>query len=208
MILFLFQIVISLFFICLSTYLLIRAMRQKKKITLLYSGIIFIIAIVTVVTAITNAAKKGVSKAEKFITKHTATDTSKRTTGYGLLAEYDIDKPDTKANRERFEDYLKIPATEDVKEVYCYADFMGADYTIQMPFNCDTSTLSKIIAINSLSPDSVTSQGINLAREFNWWNEKLLDTIPYFTSIKENELYKYLWFDSSAGKAYYLEFSL
>ena len=175
---------------------------------LLCSGIIFIIATVTAVMAIANAAGKGISKAGRFVTKHTTTDSSKRTTGYGLLAAYDTDKPDTKANRERLEDYLKIPATENVKEVYCYADFMGADYTIQLSFICDTSTLSKIIKVNSLSPDSTTSQGLNLARAFEWWNGKLIDTIPHFSSTTENELYKYLWFDSSVSKAYYLEFSL
>lgn len=208
MTLFVILIITALILFSVDIYCIIKAFRQKRRAFFLLAGLSLVLSVAFALGAVVTVVKKGYSKAEKIISRKMNADSTERTTGYGLLAEYDFDKPDTKANKERFEDYLKTPINSNVKDVYCYADFMGADHTIQMTFTCDTATLSKIIYASQLSKGDEDIQGRNLAREFDWWNEKAIDSIRPFKSVQAYELHKYLWFDSASGKAYYLEFSL
>ncbi|MGC4103826.1 hypothetical protein [Ferruginibacter sp.] len=181
--------------------------RSKKKRLLLFSLLSFMSCLVFTLWTFLYTAKQVYTKTENIIAKKLASDTADSERGYNLFVDYDIDKPDTKSNRERFKDYLKIDINENVKEVFCYADFLGADYKIQMSFKCDTATVNKIISVNKLYKQDFRG-GRNLDNQFPWWNEKRIDSIrPYIMSI-EDELYKFLWFDPQSGKAYYLEYSL
>ncbi len=60
-----------------------------------------------------------------------------------VFPTYDNGKPDTENNKKRFKEHLQVDLTNDVKNIYTYGDFLGADYKVLISFSCDTTTLKK-----------------------------------------------------------------
>lgn len=122
---------------------------------------------------------------------------------------YDSDKRDTEHNKKRFKEHLQVDLTDDVKNIYAFGDFLGADYKVLITFTCDTSTLKKIILAKSMTISKTDNdEGLAFLDEFPWWNKKLIAKIKPYKVGKEYEYWQYLWFDNKTKTAYYEEFSL
>lgn len=123
--------------------------------------------------------------------------------------QFDSDKADTKYNKKRFEEYIEVELSPDVKEIYCFGDFIGIDYKVLFSFTCDTTTIRKIINKKKLElTDDNTDNGLIFIDNFTWWNKSKIEKIRAFKNGKENEFLQYLWYDNDSKKAYYEEFSL
>lgn len=140
--------------------------------------------------------------------KHVAKDQAK-TIIDKAFPQFDPYIADSKFNRKRFEDYLKLKPGADARNIYAYADFLGIDYRVMLAFECDTSFAQKIIQTNELvlSPET-DRKNLIFSTSFDWWPEDRLDTLPQFKKGEDYKYWKILWVDSNAQKAYYLEFSL
>ena len=116
---------------------------------------------------------------------------------------------DTRYNRKRFVEYLEVELTSDVKDVYCYGDFMGIDYKVLFTFVCDPSTIHRIIEKKQLElTKDNKDNGLFFLDEIKWWDkEKIYKLIP-FKQGEENKYWQYLWYDEDDKRAYYLQFSL
>lgn len=122
---------------------------------------------------------------------------------------FDSGKSDTKANLNNFKDFLDVPLSADVKNIYCYADEIGIDHLYQFAFQCNKITFESIISKQQLKrskgPDNYS---MGLWKEFSWWDEAFIETAtPYFKK-EEHEIYTYLWYDEKQGNAYYLTFDM
>jgi len=63
-----------------------------------------------------------------------------------LFPAFDAYESDTKYNKERFFEYLSVELTPDVKDIYCYGDFIGVDYKVLFTFICDATTIHRILS--------------------------------------------------------------
>ena len=125
------------------------------------------------------------------------------------IPQFDPDKADTKYNKKRFEEYLEVKLTPDIKEIYCFGDFLGIDYKVLFSFTCDSTTIKRIIDKKKLELTNENSDnGLLFMDDFNWWNKEKIEKVRPFKKGKENEYWQYLWYDKDSKKAYYEEFSL
>lgn len=141
-------------------------------------------------------------------TKHMAKNQAK-TTIDKVFPQFDPYTADSKFNRLRFEDYLKLKPGDDVRNIYAYGDFLGIDYQVMLAFECDTSFAQKIIRTNGLVLSLETDKkDLISGASFDWWPKDQLAALPQFKKGEDDKYWKILWVDSHAQKAYYLEFSL
>lgn len=125
-----------------------------------------------------------------------------------VFPTYDSNKPDTDNNKKRFKEHLNIDLTNDVKNIYTYGDFLGADYKVLISFNCDITTINKIVTVKNMVLQNSNDEGLGFGEEFQWWDKNKIHKIKPYKEGKEAEYWKYLWFDKSSKTAYYEEFSL
>jgi len=122
---------------------------------------------------------------------------------------YDNSKPDTENNKKRFKEHLQVDLTDEIKNIYTYGDFLGADYKVLISFSCDTTTLNKIVKTKAMTLSTTDNdEGLFFLDEFPWWDKKVIAKIKPFKVGKEYEHWQYLWFDKKNKTAYYEEFSL
>lgn len=122
---------------------------------------------------------------------------------------FNAGEPDTKYNKKRFEEYLEVPVTGDVKNIYCYGDFIGIDYKVLFSFSCDSVTIRHIIEKKEMAPDNDDHYSrLFFNVELPWWNQQEIDTLRPFKKGTEGELWQYLWYNKNEKRAYYEEFSL
>ena len=122
---------------------------------------------------------------------------------------YDSGKPNTENNKKRFKEHLQVDLTSDIKNIYAFGDFLGADYKVLISFGCDTATLNKIVTAKAMTISTVDNDdGLLFLDEFIWWDKKAIDKINPFKIGKEYESWQYLWYDKESKTAYYEEFSL
>ena len=122
---------------------------------------------------------------------------------------FDFDKADTKYNKQRFIEYLQLELSTDIAKIYCFGDFLGADYKVLFSFNCDSSTIQKIINKKGLKVINDSNDiGLMFQDEFKWWDKEKINHLKGYKNGKENEFWQYLWYDHDQKKAYYEEFSL
>ena len=126
-----------------------------------------------------------------------------------VFPTYDNSKPDTENNKKRFKEHLQVDLTDDVKNIYAYGDFFGADYKVLISFSCDTATLNKIVKAKGMTISTTDNdEGLLFLDEFSWWDKKVIAKIRPLKVGKEYEYWQYLWFDKKSKNAYYEEFSL
>lgn len=128
-----------------------------------------------------------------------------------LFNVYDSYHPDTELNLKRFKQHFGIDAGKDVKNLYGYGDFMGADYTVLLAFQCDTSTLRKIIETQKMTrvADQHDQGFANLASlQLTWWPADTITRIRPYKVGQESVYWHYLWYDSTKKQVYYKEYSL
>jgi len=126
-----------------------------------------------------------------------------------VVPAFDAYKPDTKANKKRFKDFLGIEPTTDVRNILCVDDVMGIDATYKFTFKCEDTTISKIIACLQLTKttnDNVT--GISFGPKVDWWDEIELSTLTPYWKKGEHETYWYLWYDKAGKQAWFLTFDM
>jgi hypothetical protein len=126
-----------------------------------------------------------------------------------ISPQFDYDKADTKYNKKRFAEYLEIELTPDITNIYCYGDFLGADYKVLFSFSCDFSTVQKIIKQQGMALTSDSNDdGLWFLDKFKWWDKDKIKELRAYKVGKEYEYWHYLWYDKDNKKAYYEEFSL
>lgn len=127
-----------------------------------------------------------------------------------VIPHFDEKTPDTQHNKERFKEFFGFYPTADVKNLYCYGDMLGIDAKFQFAFSCDSITTNRIIKNKSLvkQADSLKNQSPVIFDKFNWWETEKLDSITPYWYNQENQYFIYLWYDSLAKKAYYLDFDM
>lgn len=122
---------------------------------------------------------------------------------------FDATTPDTKYNKERFKEFFSVPLSVDVKDIYCNAERLGQDATYQFAFSCNKHTAQQIIDVNHFARPDAQSGNYSFSNltEFDWWQQKGIDSLPLFTR-HQDDLFRYFWYDSIRGKAYYLDFDI
>ena len=126
-----------------------------------------------------------------------------------IFPPFDHDKPDTENNKKRFEDFIKVKITPDVKNIYCFDDAIGIDADYMFSFDCDSTTSLKIIEVNGLKPDTVnTDNGFSMQHDFNWWNKEKITKLQKYSWTNGDRYFKYYWYDKENGKGYFFDFDL
>ena len=126
-----------------------------------------------------------------------------------VFTTYDNTKPDTEANKKRFKQHLQIDLTRDVKNIYTYGDFLGADYKVLISFTCDDSTIKKIIATKKMQlTTSKDDDGLFFLDKFKWWDKDKIKLLEPYKVGKESKYWQYLWYDKKSMTAFYEEYSL
>jgi hypothetical protein len=122
---------------------------------------------------------------------------------------FDAHTPDTKFNKERFKEFLKVELTPDVKNIYCFDDAIGIDADFQFAFNCDTSTVRRIIEEHKLTLDKETTDyAFGFQHDFPWWDKKKIEKLELYSWKGERQFFKYFWYDAKEQKAYYFDFDM
>jgi hypothetical protein len=122
---------------------------------------------------------------------------------------YDHSAPDTDNNKKRFKEHLQIDITNDVKNIYSYGDFLGADYKVLFTFTCNQASIDKIIGIKQMQlSQSGFDSGLYFSNDLKWWDaDKIKRIVPHKSGV-ESEYWQYLWYDAKTRQAFYQEFSL
>lgn len=124
------------------------------KSSLRYSKNILTLAFILTLFSCDRIKRKGDAIVDK--TKQAASDTRQKMSNKAnnlvdkVFPTYDSGKPDTENNKKRFKEHLQIDLPTDVKNIYAYGDFLGADYKVLIAFTCDQATVDKIIAVKNM----------------------------------------------------------
>ena len=108
-------------------------------------------------------------------------------------------------NKRKFKKTLGIGLTPDVKNIQYCGDFIGIDYSIYLAFNCDSSTIARIIKENRLEFAGKTEIGHSCYCD--WWDQEKISTIVPYKKRTRDDTHRFLWYDKENKKAYYTEFS-
>jgi len=121
---------------------------------------------------------------------------------------FDSYTADTEHNKRRFKNYLEVPVTEDVKNIYTMGDFLGIDYKVLIGFSCSPGTAKRIITVKKMAAGEKGDRGLNFSAELPWWDEKAIEQLQPYRKGEEGKYWEYFWYDTASGRAWYLEFSL
>ena len=183
------------------------------KSTLRYSKNILTLAFILTLFSCDRIKRKGDAVVDK--TKQAASQTKQKISDKKnqlidkVFPTYDNGKADTESNKKRFKEHLQVDLTSDVKNIYAYGDFLGADYKVLIAFTCDQSTVDKIIAAKKMQlTTSKDDDGLFFLDEFKWWDKDKIELLEPYKVGKEAEYWQYLWYDPKTRQAFYEEFSL
>lgn len=172
------------------------------KKTIYISTIIFALTIVSC-DRIKNKGQELADKTEKKV-KDKSKDLVDK-----VVPHFDAYKPDTKFNKERFKDFLKVDLTPDIKNIHCFDDAIGIDADYMFSFNCDTTTAKKIIEKHQLKLDKETTDyAFGLQHDFDWWDKKKIEKLDLYSWQGDHQYFKYFWYDPKEQKAYYFDFDM
>lgn len=183
------------------------------KSTLHYSKNILTLAFILTLFSCDRIKRKGDAVVDK--TKQAASETKQKIRDKAnplvdkVFPTYDNGKADTENNKKRFKEHLQVDLTSDVKSIFTYGDFLGADYKVLIAFTCDQSTVNKIIAAKKMQlTTSKDDDGLRFLDEFKWWDKDKIELLQPYKVGKETENWQYLWYDSTTKQAFYEEYSL
>jgi hypothetical protein len=126
-----------------------------------------------------------------------------------VIPRFDAYEADTKFNRERFLEFLKVELTPDVKKIYCFNDNVGIDADYQFSFHCNAETAIRIIEKHKLTLDTTTTDyAFGLQDNFAWWDKEKIAKLRLYSRIGEHGYYQYFWYDETEQKAYYFDFDM
>jgi hypothetical protein len=179
-----------------------RHFKTTMKQTIYISTIIFSLTIVSC----DRIKNKGQELADK--TEEKVKDKSKDLVDK-VVPHFDAYKPDTKFNKERFTDFLKVDLSPDIKNIYCFDDAIGIDADYMFSFNCDTTTARRIIEKHQLKLDKETTDyAFGLQHDFEWWDKKKIEKLDLYSWQGDHQYFKYFWYDKTEQKAYYFDFDM
>lgn len=183
------------------------------KSTLRYSKNILTLAFILTLFSCDRIKREGDAVVDK--TKQAASETKQKISDKKnqlidkVFPTYDNGKADTENNKKRFKEHLQVDLTSDVKNIYAYGDFLGADYKVLIAFNCDQATADKIIVAKKMQlTTSKDDDGLLFLDEFKWWDKDKIELLEPYKVGKEAEYWQYLWYDPKTRQAFYEEFSL
>lgn len=126
-----------------------------------------------------------------------------------ILPQFDPGKPDSDNNKNRFNDFIQVELTPDVKNIYCFDDAIGIDQDYMFSFNCSLTTSSKIIETHHLTVDTLNpDNGFNIQHDFEWWDKARIEQLQKYSWTDGKHYHKYYWYDSKAQKAYFFDFDM
>ena len=126
-----------------------------------------------------------------------------------VIPHFDAYEADTKFNKERFQEFLQVDLTPDVKNIYCFGDAMGIDADYQFGFNCDPATAKWIMEKHQLKPDITTTDfAFGIQNDFAWWDKSKIEKLELHSWEGDHRYFKYFWYDNIEQKAYYFEFDM
>jgi hypothetical protein len=179
-----------------------RHFETTMKQTIYISTIILVLTIVSC----DRIKNKGQELADK--TKERVEEKSKDLVDK-VVPHFDAYKPDTKSNKERFTDFLKVDLSPDIKNIYCFDDEIGIDADYMFSFNCDSTTARKIIEKHMLKLDKTTTDyAFGLQDDFDWWDKAKISKLQLYSWKGEHQYFKYFWYDKAERQAYYFDFDL
>ena len=119
-------------------------------------------------------------------------------------------KADTRKNRLRFAEYFDTLDVPDAKNIYCFVDYMGIDYTAMFSFTCDSASVGRVIRKKGLAQgsDEFDKTGLRGTWDLPWWNDDELDRVEPYHKGKDQEDRIYLWYDPVLARVTYQQFSL
>jgi hypothetical protein len=122
---------------------------------------------------------------------------------------FDAYHADTKYNKQRFSEFLKVEITPDIKNIFCFDDAMGIDADYQFSFNCEAASAERIIAIHKLILDNETTDyAFGLQNDFDWWDKEKIKTLQLYSWRGEHQYFKYFWYDKVEQRAYFFDFDM
>jgi hypothetical protein len=183
------------------------------KYTLHYSKNILTLAFILTLFSCDRIKRKSDAVVDK--TKHTASETKQKISDKAnnlvdkVFPTYDNGKADTENNKKRFKEHLQVDLTSDIRNIYAYGDFLGADYKVLIAFTCDQATIDKVIAVKKMQfTTSKDDDGLFFLDEFKWWDKDKIELLEPYKVGKEAEYWQYLWYDPKTRQAFYEEYSL
>lgn len=126
-----------------------------------------------------------------------------------VIPSFDAYHPDTKYNKKRFHEFLKVKLTSDIINIYCFDDAVGIDADYMFSFNCNEKTANRIIDKHNLTLDKITTDyGFGLQHDFKWWDKEKIAKLDLYSWNDEKQYFKYFWFDKKEKKAYFFDFDM
>lgn len=117
--------------------------------------------------------------------------------------------PDTKANQQRFHDFLKVPLTSDIHNIYCFDSPIGIDTYYLFAFSCNETTAAHIIEVQGLHRDHhQTEAPFDLRNDLFWWPNEKIKNLPRYSRKNGERRALYFWYDQKDQKAYFLDVDL
>lgn len=118
-------------------------------------------------------------------------------------SDYDWDKPDTKANRNGFATFLGVNPTDEVVDIYFFADEWGSDSSYWFAFSAPQSLVDKIIEKWHLIliQDRSDIYMPPTKELFHWWNldERRKSQYYEYRDLKK-KVDCYLWYNPENKK--------
>jgi hypothetical protein len=139
-----------------------------------------------------------------------------RTGGIALLAlvllvgctRYELETPDAEVNRRGYARHLGAPPPASVREVYYYADEMGADTRYQLAFKAGPEVIREAVRRLDLVPVPETWAGLPPREDLPFWGEGATRGLAHWVFREGSLLVKELWYDEDAKQAYFFEYTL
>lgn len=125
-----------------------------------------------------------------------------------VFPTFDHDKANTENNKKRFDEFIKVPRTQDVKNIYCFDDAIGIDADYMFAFNCNQETSNKIIEQHQLELNNDGDNAFGLQSDFDWWDKEQIKTLQKYSWADGNQYFKYYWYDAENEHAYFFDFDL
>ncbi|HSC54990.1 MAG TPA: hypothetical protein VLC98_15260 [Phnomibacter sp.] len=191
----------------------IRKPLAHSKNTLRLTIYILTLAFIVSFFSCDRIKRKGYDSVDK--TKEVASDTKQKISKKAgelvdkVILKPAIDTPNTERDKKRFRDYVLTEPSNDVTNIHSYGDFFGSDYKVLIAFTCNQSTIDRIIATKKMQLTTTKDDdGLFFLDEFPWWDKDKIELLEPYKVGKENEYWKYLWYDPKTKQAFYEEFSL
>jgi hypothetical protein len=115
-----------------------------------------------------------------------------------------------RSSSQYFLDFFAFPPTEDVKNINSYADETGIDASYWLAFECEDSTIHKIIANLQLEEHKSETQGLYgglNSSPTSWWDTAFVaHSKPFYNENEQDRICSFLWYNNKVKKAYFLTF--